>query len=60
MAKWAISPAPSADVEPIDAEPQELDDGAKVQRFRTRFGKVFAKRTEATGLVKWFMQLQEE
>jgi hypothetical protein len=58
MAKWAISPKPSAELTIVDEEPTQMDDGATVQRFKTKSGVIFARRVEASGLVKWFLQLE--
>lgn len=58
MSKWAISVKPSAVLELVDAEPQTMDDGATVQRFKTVNGIIYARRVEPTGLVKWFLQVE--
>ena len=57
MAQWAISPKPGAELTIVDEQPQTMEDGATVQRFKTKNGKIFARRVEKSGLVKWFMQL---
>jgi len=58
MPRWAISPQPGAALQKVDPEPVQTGDGATVQRFTTKNGKIFAKRIERTGLVKWFLQLE--
>lgn len=59
MSKWVISVRPSAELQIVDMEPQTMDDGATVQRWRTKNGVIFAKRVESSGLVKWFQQVEE-
>ena len=59
MNKWVISVRPSAELQIVDMEPTVMDDGATVQRWKTTTGKVFAKRVESSGLVKWFQQVEE-
>lgn len=59
MARWAVESQPSADLTPVDLDPQDRGDGTTVQRFKTAKGVIHAKVVEPSGHTLWYIQLRE-
>jgi len=56
VAAWQIEPKPKAELTPVDPEPVDRGDGARVQRWRTANGILHAQVTYPNHASEWYVQ----
>lgn len=50
---WVVSNPPHADLTPVDTVPVIGVNGASMQRFSTKYGKLFLRVIEKDGFAYW-------
>lgn len=59
MAQYQLEPKPKAEMTPVDPEPVDRGDGAKVQRWRTTNGAIHVQVIYPEGRLEWYLQVTQ-
>jgi hypothetical protein len=57
--RWQLESKPAAVLTPVDPEPVDRGDGAKVQRFKTAQGVIHAQVVYPEHRIEWYRQVKQ-